>query len=117
MNDVILTSIVGVGTAAASSFVTYLTTRRKYNTEINNLKTQTDRVEIENYKSMLEFYDQLLADNKKRLDAMIEENNQLREAAKLLREELVRCNAKLQEKEIKLKEHERYSNKSDTSSN
>lgn len=90
MNDVVLTSLLSLGTAAASAFVTYLTTRRKYNAEINSLKTDTDKTEVENYKAMLEFYQRLLDDNSKRLADMIEENNALREAAKLLHEEMTK---------------------------
>lgn len=90
MNDVVLTSLLSLGTAAAGAFVSYLTTRRKYNAEINSLKTDTDKTEVENYKAMLEFYQRLLDDNSKRLADMIEENNALREAAKLLHEEMTK---------------------------
>ena len=90
MNDVVLTSLLSLGTAAASAFVTYLTTRRKYNAEINSLRTDTDKTEVENYKAMLEFYQKLLDDNSKRLKDMIEENNALREAAKILHDEMTK---------------------------
>ncbi len=90
MNDVVLTSLLSLGTAAASAFVTYLTTRRKYNAEINSLRTDTDKTEVENYKAMLEFYQKLLDDNSKRLNDMIEENNALREAAKILHDEMTK---------------------------
>lgn len=102
MNDVVLTSLLSLGTAAASAFVTYLTTRRKYNAEINSLRTNTDKTEVENYKAMLEFYQKLLDDNSKRLEDMIEENNALREAAKILHEEMTknRCQVDACERKV-----------------
>lgn len=88
MNDAILTSLLGLGTAAAGAFVTYLTTRRKYNADVDATKMENYTKEMESYKTMLDFYQKLLDDNNRRLSEMIEENHKLREAAKMLHEEM-----------------------------
>lgn len=101
MNDAVLTSLLGLGTAAAGAFVTYLTTRRKYNAEVRNAEADNHNKEIEHYGAMLDFYQKLLDDNNRRLSEMIEENNKLRVAAKLLADEMSKFQAERAENENK----------------
>lgn len=78
MDETILTGIVGVVTATVSSLVTYFTTRKKYNAEINGLRMDADKTELENYKSMLDYYKMLFDDISKKQKELMEENSALR---------------------------------------
>ena len=68
--DLIVTSIIGVVCTGLSSLITWLFTRRKYNTEV-------DHNNIENMEGSLEFYERLTASNNKILAEVLEKSEKL----------------------------------------
>lgn len=70
MTDVIITAIIGATTTVISSVITFLTTKRKYYSEV-------DSQLITNMKESLEFYKTLSDDNKARLLEQIDRNDKL----------------------------------------
>jgi predicted RNase H-like nuclease (RuvC/YqgF family) len=64
----IITALVGTGSAAISSFITWLLSQRKQNADIDNTI-------IEGMQKSLEFYEKLSDDTKKRLEEAVEERN------------------------------------------
>lgn len=70
MEQEIITAMVGTGSAAISSFVTWLLSRRQQNADIDNTV-------IEGMQKSLEFYEKLSDDTKKRLEEAVEERSVL----------------------------------------
>ena len=68
--DLIVTSIIGVVCTGLSSLITWLLTRRKYNTEVEHNS-------IENMEGSLEFYEKLTASNNKILSEVLEKSEKL----------------------------------------
>ena len=68
--EIIVTSVIGVICTALSSLVTWLFTRRKYNTEVEHNN-------IENMEGSLEFYERLSASNNKILAEVLEKSEKL----------------------------------------
>ena len=68
--DLIVTSIIGVVCTGLSSLITWLLTRRKYNTEVEHNS-------IENMEGSLEFYEKLTASNNKILAEVLEKSEKL----------------------------------------
>lgn len=68
--DLIVTSIIGVVCTGLSSLITWLFTRRKYNTEV-------DHNNIENMEGSLEFYERLTASSNKILAEVLEKSEKL----------------------------------------
>lgn len=68
--DLIVTSIIGVVCTGLSSLITWLLTRRKYNTEVEHNN-------IENMGGSLEFYERLTASNNKILAEVLEKSEKL----------------------------------------
>lgn len=64
MDPSLITGIVTFGTNLATGIVTWLLARRKYNTEV-------DSNEIENLKKSLEFYEDIVRDNNRKLQFYI----------------------------------------------
>lgn len=64
MDSSLITGIVTLGTNLATGIVTWLLARRKYNTEV-------DSNEIENLKKSLEFYEDIVRDNNRKLQFYI----------------------------------------------
>lgn len=64
MDPSLITGIVTLGTNLATGIVTWLLARRKYNTEV-------DSNEIENLKKSLEFYEDIVRDNNRKLQFYI----------------------------------------------
>ena len=62
--DLVVTSIIGVVCTGLSSLITWLLTRRKYNTEV-------DHNSIENMEGSLDFYERLSASNSKILEEVL----------------------------------------------
>ena len=69
--DVIITAIIGVCTTAASSLITWLFSKRKYNAEVDNNVISNLQQSVETYKIIvndlnerLDFYIKLAEDNK-----------------------------------------------------
>lgn len=71
MEETWITILSSAITAFATAFTTWFFTKRKYNAEVdNNL--------ISNMQDSLEFYKSLADDNKSRLEAVLQENAELR---------------------------------------
>ena len=68
--DLLLTSIIGVVCTGLSSLITWLFTRRKYNTEVEHNS-------IENMEGSLEFYEKLTASSNKILAEVLEKSEKL----------------------------------------
>lgn len=68
--EIIVTSVIGVICTALSSLVTWLFTRRKYNTEVEHNS-------IENMEGSLEFYERLSASNNKILAEVLKKSEEL----------------------------------------
>lgn len=64
MDPSLITGIVTLSTNLATGIVTWLLARRKYNTEV-------DSNEIENLKKSLEFYEDIVRDNNRKLQFYI----------------------------------------------
>lgn len=76
------TAGITVVTSTISSIVTFLITKRKYNSEVDsNL--------IKNMQGSLEFYKKLSDDNKERLDEQISRNDMLEKEVKELKTQLL----------------------------
>ena len=69
MTEIIVTAICGIVTTAVASFVTWLLSKRKYNSEV-------DSNNIQNMKESLEFYIKLSDDYNKRLTNEIKAHNE-----------------------------------------
>lgn len=67
---VIITAVIGIITSFTSSWITWYFTKEKYHAEVDNTV-------IEGMKESLEFYKSLSDDNKRRLDIVLERNNNL----------------------------------------
>ena len=72
MHEFIVSSIISIVTSTISAFVTFIFTKKKY------------------MKESLEFYQTLSEDNKRRLIALLEENEKQRESIEKQREEISR---------------------------
>lgn len=68
--DVIVTALIGVFTSGATGWITWLLSRKKYNTEV-------DHNNIENMESSLEFYERLSTSNNKILAEVLEKSEKL----------------------------------------
>lgn len=68
--DVIITALIGVFTSGATGWITWMLSRKKYNTEV-------DHNNIENMESSLEFYERLSASNNKILAEVLEKSEKL----------------------------------------
>lgn len=64
MSEILLGGIVAVVTSSISSVLAWLLAKKKYNTEVTSN-------EIENVKSSLEFYENIVKDNTKKLQSYI----------------------------------------------
>lgn len=62
---ILITGGVGIITTAASSWISYFLTRKKYNTEV-------DSNEIKNLKDSLKFYEEIVKDNNEKLQFYID---------------------------------------------
>jgi hypothetical protein len=79
-SNIIITGIVGLASTVIASTVTWFLSRKKYNAGVEHDK-------IENMESSLGFYDKLSDSNKKILDRLLEESEELAETnLKLLSE-------------------------------
>ena len=68
--DLLVASIIGVVCTGLSSLITWLFTRRKYNTEVEHNN-------IENMEGSLEFYEKLTASSNKILAEVLEKSEKL----------------------------------------
>ena len=68
--DVIITALIGVFTSGATGWITWMLSRKKYNTEV-------DHNNIENMENSLEFYERLSASNNRILAEVLEKSEKL----------------------------------------
>ena len=79
--DVLITGAVGVVSSIISAWTSWFFARKKYNSEVdNNL--------IENMQNSLNFYKQLSDDNKRRLDDVLNRNENLEKEVKELKKQM-----------------------------
>ena len=78
MDNTILLALIGLGEAVIISVVTFLLTRRKYKTEVKGSEIQNDGMQIDNDQKDLQFYIQMVNDNKLQLKELQEQNQYLR---------------------------------------
>lgn len=64
MSETIIIAIIGIVASAISSFITWLVTRRKYNSEVEGS-------DIKNLQETLEFYKKITVENKNALEYYI----------------------------------------------
>lgn len=88
MNSVLLTALIGVATTFASGFISYIFTRKKYNSEV-------DHNVIQNMQEALEFWTNVSEGNKKILEDMsgmnrkiLEENSTIKNENRQLKNDL-----------------------------
>lgn len=72
MSEAIILALIAIGEMVITSVVTFLLTKRKYRTEVDNGV-------IENMQKSLNFYKELSDDNRKRLEKVLEENSQIQQ--------------------------------------
>ena len=77
----ILTTICTVASSAISAVVSWLLSKKKYQTEVN-------RTQIENMQKSLKFYEDLSTDTQERLGKILEENEILRTENQDIKDEL-----------------------------
>ena len=88
MGDTWIAILGGLLATLVSGFTSWFFTKRKYNTEVDaNL--------IQNMQESLEFYKTLADDNKERLEAVLQENADLRREVAELREQVTKLTSAL----------------------
>lgn len=79
--DVLITGAIGIVSSIISAWTSWFFARKKYNSEVdNNL--------IENMQNSLNFYKQLSDDNKRRLDDVLNRNENLEKEVKELKKQM-----------------------------
>lgn len=78
MEDYLMTGLVGAGTAAISTLVTWLTTRRQYMADVKKRETEAEENYIGNIQRTMDFYQKLCDDTNERLQRVLEDNAKLR---------------------------------------
>lgn len=78
--EIIITSGVALISSTVSSLVTWLLSRKKYNSEVKGN-------DINNMQHSLDFYEDFSDDSRRRLHDLVEENKELREENIRIREE------------------------------
>lgn len=94
MADIIL-SIIGSSTVAG--IVTFILTKRKYNTEVDSQQIQNMKESFEVYKRMMEEaleaqknrLEDIIASQNKRIEELQEENSDLRKTVNALQNQLI----------------------------
>lgn len=84
-SEVIIT-LVGLLCTTISSIVTFVLTRRKYNTEVDSQQIENMEKSFNVYKTMME---ESLAVQSKRIDALQRENDSLRQQVYQLQQQLI----------------------------
>lgn len=88
MIDVLVTGGVGVLTSAASSIITWVLAKKKYNAEVDNNV-------IQNMQQSLEFYKSLSDDNQQRLSEVLRRNQKLEDDVADLRKQMLNLTMKI----------------------
>lgn len=81
MTEVLITAIGGLLTTLLGSWASWFYTRKKYNSEVDNNQ-------IKNMQESLEFYKQLSDDNKRRLEEVLQKNQELEKEVAELRQQV-----------------------------
>lgn len=81
MTSELLIALIGVLSTALGSYTSFLFTRKKYHTEVDNNV-------IENMQKSLEFYTKLSDDNKARLEEALKRNDTLEDEVRDLRNQM-----------------------------
>lgn len=102
MDDYITTGVVGAATAAISTLVTWLSTRRQYLADVRKKDAEAEDGKIGNYDRMLAFYQKLCDDISARQEALLRkcdelrvENAKLREGQEALRRRVTQLQSEL----------------------
>lgn len=78
MDSTVLLSLIGLGEAIITSVVTFLLTRRKYKTEVKGGEIENQGNQIDNDRKDLQFYIDMVEDNKAQLAELQKENREQR---------------------------------------
>lgn len=89
-DETILTTVVSLVSSCVTGLVTFLFTRKKYNSEVKSN-------DIQNMQSTLQFYIDIVEDNKKRVDEYQKELESCRKEILELRTENAKLRTQLQE--------------------
>ena len=89
-DETILTTVVSLVSSCFTGLVTFLFTRKKYNSEVKSN-------DIQNMQSTLQFYIDIVEDNKKRVDEYQKELESCRKEILELRTENAKLRTQLQE--------------------
>lgn len=81
MTSELLIALIGVLSTALGSYMSFLFTRKKYHTEVDNNV-------IENMQKSLDFYTKLSDDNKARLEEALKRNDALEDEVRDLRNQM-----------------------------
>lgn len=85
MTEVIITGAVGMATTIVSGIVSWLSAKKKYNAEV-------DSTLIQNIQNSLEFYKNLVDDNTRRLEDVLERNKELEKRNQALEDKVSNLN-------------------------
>lgn len=78
MEEYVVTAIVGAAASAISTFVTWVSTKRKYLADVKKREAEVDNDHIANIQRTMEFYQKLCDDTNARLQLVLEDNAKLR---------------------------------------
>lgn len=78
MESGILLAVLGILEAVVTSIITFLLTRKKYKAEVQGEEIQNSGHTIDNKHKDLDFYINLVNDNREKLEDLLEENRDLR---------------------------------------
>lgn len=85
MEEYITTAIVGAGTAAISTFVTWVSTKRQYLADVKKRETEAEENYIANIQRTMDFYQKLCDDTNARLQRVLDDNAKLRAEVETLK--------------------------------
>ena len=86
MASEIIITLVGLFCTTVSSIVTFILTRRKYNTEVDSQQIENMEKSFDIYKKMME---ESMAVQNKRIDQLQKENDNLRQQVYQLQQQLI----------------------------
>lgn len=87
MGSEIVMALVGVVCSAISSVVTFLLTRRKYNSEVDSQVVENVKNAFEAYKQVME---ETIASQEKKIEKLQSENDYLKKQFEMMQNQLVK---------------------------
>lgn len=87
MNDEIVTALIGLFCTIVSSVVTFILTRRKYDTEVDSQQIDNVEKSFDIYKKVME---ETLAQQDKKIAALQKENEDLKKQVNQLQMQVIR---------------------------